>query len=210
MKNTKSLLFVLTALFCLTLVFPPTSNAQRRDYLTDEEIELVRDANEIDKRIEVLVKAIDRRLLVINNDTTQEKQLKKDSDKWGALPSGTKTELLSDISSILQKAIDDIDDLAARKNMNEKLLQNTSDENETDTETRRVLKTNDQKFPSAVHNLADASRKYLPILETLGANAGNEKEKGVILRAIESCNMIIEASAQVQKPESKKKKNKGN
>lgn len=210
MKNTKSLLFVLTAFFCLTLIFPPMSNAQRRDYLTDEEIELVRDANEIDKRIEVLVKAIDRRFLVINNDTTQEKQLKKDSDKWGALPSGTKTDLLSDISYILQKAIDDIDDLVARKNMNEKLLQNTSDENETDTETRRILKTNDQKFPAAVHNLADASRKYLPILETFGANAGNEKEKGVILRAIESCNMIIEASAQVQKPESKKKKNKGN
>ncbi len=210
MKNTKSLLFVLTALFCLTLIFPPTSNSQRRDYLTDEEIELVRDANEIDKRIDVLVKAIDRRLLVINNDTTQEKQLKKDSDKWGALPSGTKIELLSDISNILQKAIDDIDDLAARKSLNDKLMQVDTDD-EIQAEAKRVLKTNDQKFPLAVHNLADASRKYLPILETFGANAGNEKEKGVILRAIESCNMIIEASAQVQKPESKKKKkNKGN
>lgn len=210
MKNTKSLLFVLTALFCLTLVFPPASNAQRRDYLTDEEIELVRDANEIDRRIDVLVKAIDRRLLVINNDTTQEKQLKKDSDKWGELPTGTKTELLSDISNILQKAIDDIDDLASRKELNEKVLQGTA-ENDVDEDTKRIIKTNDQKFPAAVHNLADASRKYLPILETFGANAGNEKEKGVILRAIESCNMIIEASAQVQKPEpKKKKKNKGN
>lgn len=209
MKYTKSLLFVLTALFCLTLIFPQTSNAQRRDYLTDEEIELVRDANEIDKRIGVLVKAIDRRLLVINNDPTQEKQLKKDSEKWGELPSGTKTELLSDISNILQKAIDDIDDLAARKGVNEKLLEGKT-ENDSDEETKRLLKANDTKFPAAVHNLADASRKYLPILETFGANADNEKEKGVILKAIESCNMIIEASAQVQKPESKKKKNKGN
>jgi len=209
MNYTKSLLFVLTALFCLTLIFPQPSNAQRRDYLTDEEIELVRDANEIDKRIGVLVKAIDRRLMIINNDPTQEKQLKKDSEKWGELPSGTKTELLSDISNILQKAIDDIDDLAARKSLNDKLLQTTV-ETDTDIEAKRVLKANDQKFPAAVHNLADASRKYLPILETFGANAANEKEKGVILRAIESCNMIIEASAQVQKPESKKKKNKGN
>lgn len=209
MKKSKYIFFALVALLCAAVIFPPASNAQRRDYLTDAEIELVRDANEIDKRIDVLVKAIDRRLLVINNDTTQEKQLKKDAEKWGELPSGTKTELLSDISGILQKAIDDIDDLFARKSLNEKLMKVTT-ENDTEEEAKRVLKSNDQKFPLAVHNLADASRKYLPLLESFGASAANEKEKGAILRAIESCNAIIEASAQVQKPETKKKKNKGN
>lgn len=210
MKNTKILLFSLITLFCFTLVFPQNSNAQRRDYLTDAEIELVRDANEIDKRIDVLVKAIDRRFLVVNKDNSQAKQVEKDSDKWGELPEGTKTELLSDISSLLQKAIDDIDDLASRKSMNEKLLQNSSEENLTDEETKRVIKANDKKFPTAVHSLADASRKYLPMLEALEANPTNEKERGAILKAIESCNMIIEASAQIQRPETKKKKNKGN
>ncbi len=210
MRNFKLFFVSLCAVICLTSVFSQYATAQSRDYLTEQEIELVRDANEIDLRINVLVKAIDRRLLVINKDTTQEKQLKKDSDKWGELPTGTKTELLSDISNLLQKAIDDIDDLASRKSMNDKLLQNTTEENETDTETKRLLKTNDKKFPTAVHNLADASRKYLPILQTFENNATDEKERGVILRAIESCNMIIEASAQVQRPETNKKKNKGN
>lgn len=210
MKNFKILLFSLVTLFCFTLVLPQTANAQRRDYLTDAEIELVRDANEIDKRIDVLVKAIDRRFLVINNDTSQSKQIEKDSEKWGELPTGTKTELLSDISGILQKAIDDIDDLASRKSMNEKLLQNTSEENQTDEETKRVIKANNKKFPTAVHNLADASRKYLTMLETLEAGPTNDRERGSILKAMESCNMIIEASTQIQKPETKKKKNKGN
>ncbi len=60
-KKLKFALFALTTLFCLTLLLPAAANAQRRDYLTDEEIELVRDAQEIDKRIGVLTKAIDRR-----------------------------------------------------------------------------------------------------------------------------------------------------
>jgi len=47
-----------TAFFCLTLLFPAAAKAQRRDYLSNEEIELVRDAQEIDLRIEVLTKAI--------------------------------------------------------------------------------------------------------------------------------------------------------
>lgn len=203
----KFIFFTLTALFCLTLFFPTESNAQRRDYFTDAEIELVRDANEIDDRIEVLTKAIDRRFLVINNDASQEKQLKKDSDKWGELPTGTRLELLSDVSKILQKAIDDIEDLAARKSMNDKLLENKA-ENDQDENTQRIIKTNDKKFPTAVHNLADASRKYLPMLETLKSNTTDQKEIGALLRSIESCNLIIEGSSQVQKPVSKKKKSK--
>lgn len=201
-------MFILTAVFGSIFIFSQSANAQRRDYLTEAEIELVRDANEIDKRIEVLVKAIDRRLLVINNDTSQQKQIQKDIDKWGELPTGSRFQLLGDISGLLQKAIDDIDDLASRKSMNDKLLQNSSEENMTDEETKRVIKANDKKFPTAVHNLADASRKYLPILQAFGESSTDEKEKGVILRSIESCNMIIEASTQIAKPETKKKKSK--
>lgn len=209
MKTTKYLFFSLAIILCSFVLFSTEAKAQR-DFLTEAEIELVRDANEIDKRIEVLVKAIERRFLVINKDDSQSKQVQKDSDKWGELPEGTRTELLADISGLLQKAIDDIDDLAARKSMNDKLLQNTSEENDADAETKRIIKTNDKKFPTAVHNLADASRKYLPILEKMEETAEDEKERGIILRSIESCQMIIEASTQVAKPEGKKKKNKGN
>jgi hypothetical protein len=209
MKTTKFLLFTLSVAFCMTLIFPEISNAQRRDYFTDEEIELIRDANEIDLRINVLVKAIDRRFSVINNDNSQEKQTKKDSAKWGELPTGTRLQLFSDIANILQKAIDDLEDLAARQSMNEKLLKNTGDSDE-DQENARVLRTNNKKFPLAVHNLADASRKFEPMLEAALENTTDEREKGAILRALESCNLVIEGSSQIAKPASNKKNKKRN
>ena len=53
----------------------PTAQTQVRDHLTEKEDELVREFQEIDKRIEIYVKAADRRLLVlINPNTTQKKK----------------------------------------------------------------------------------------------------------------------------------------
>ncbi len=177
----KFTLYALTAFFCLTLFFPASANAQRRDYLTDEEIELVRDAQEINLRINVLTKAIDRRFLVINNNASQSKQVKKDTEKWGELPTGSRSQLLWNIERILQKAIDDIDDVAAHN------------------------KTNSEFFPKAVFKLTDSCQSYIPQLKTLFDSSKDEKEKGSILGAIDSCNQIIEASAKVPKEEKKKK-----
>lgn len=179
--------------------------AQVRDYFTEAEIELVRDANEIDKRIDVLTKAIDRRFLVIEKDTSQDKQVKKDEGKWGELPSGTRAELLSDIARILQKAIDDIDDLVARKEMNEKLKKGEV-KDDLDKITQSILRKNDERFPMAVHNLADAARRYLPKLESLGNGEIDQRERGAIDRSVESCEAIIEASDRVPKPTGKSKK----
>jgi hypothetical protein len=108
MNHSNLKLTILTAIFCIALIFPLNSQAQRRDYLTEAEIELVRDAQEPDLRITVLTKAIDRRLAVIKNQTPKEKEI------WGELPKGTRTELLLDIERLLQKAIDDIDEAATR------------------------------------------------------------------------------------------------
>jgi hypothetical protein len=205
-QSIKIFIFATALFFSVTFLLPANTNAQRRDYFTVEEIELVRDANEIDLRIAVLIRAIERRMLVVNNDTSQSKQVTKDEGKWGALPTGTRLELLSDISKIFEKAIDDIDDLADRQAMNSKTLKGTV-ENEVDQDTQRVLKANEKKFPLAVHNLADASRRLLPLFETLKNNSKDEKEIGVLLKSIESCEMIIEASAQVARPVDKKGKN---
>lgn len=200
--------FFLAPFFILTLFFPGVSKAQSRDYLTDEEIELVRNSQEIDKRIDVLIKAIDRRMAVLTNQNWQPS--KKEADKWGELPSGSKSELLWDISRILQKAIDDIDDLVSRQGIDDKVL-GSDRKDELDDETSRIIKTNKKNFAAAVHNLADASQRYLPTLENLLKTTTDKKEQGLIYGATESCNMIIEASAKVDKPESdKKKKNKGN
>ncbi len=175
MKNKLKIFLLLTAFFACSQVFSPDGvHAQRRDNLTDKEIELVRDAQQIDLRMKIFVKAIDRRLLVINNDASQAKQVEKDIDTWGELPTGKRGELFGDIARILDEAISKIDDVA-------------------------VHDMKSDFFPSAVHILADGAQKFLPELQNQLAKAADEKEKGAILNAVEFCNQIIEASAKVKR-----------
>lgn len=183
-EKLKAAVYFMTALFCLTLFFPASANAQRRDYLTDEEIELTRDAQQIDLRIGVLTKAIDRRFLVLNNDNSQAKRVEKDLESWGELPKGSRAALVWDIEQILQKAIDDIDDVAAHTKMDEKF------------------------FPKAIFALNDSCQSYLPKFKALLDSATDEKEKGSILGAVDNCKQIIEASAKVPKVEPKENKKK--
>src|ERR1700687_4047538 len=58
--------------------------AQTRDHLTDQETELVRFYQELDKRIDVFIKAIDRRFAIINGMAPPpSKKLLKDEPEWG-------------------------------------------------------------------------------------------------------------------------------
>lgn len=184
----KFTIYALTAFFLLATFLPASANAQKRDYLTDEEIELVSDAQEIDLRIDVLTKAIDRRFLVLNGDASQAKQIEKDIDKWGELPKGSRAQLLSDIAKILQKAVDDIDDLASREGgMDSKL------------------------FPKAVHKLADAAQKYQTQFKAELDKVKDEKARGSLLNSLDLCASIIEASSKLPKePTKEEKKKKGN
>src|SRR5881397_2232648 len=102
----------------LCLMVAPTF-AQSRDHLTDPETELVREYQQLDKRIEVFIKAIDRRFAIING-TARLTAKKKDKDKedWGELPKGTRAELLDDIAGILDEAINNIDDVSRRDEKN--------------------------------------------------------------------------------------------
>lgn len=173
-KNFSATAFCLS-LFAIVCLFSALSaSAQRRDHLTEKEIEVVRDVQEIDRRMEVFIKAVDRRFLVLNNDSSQTKQIEKDLEKWGELPTGTRQELLSDIEKIIEEAISKIDDVAAR-DMNSDL------------------------FPIAVHTLADGAKKFIPQLKMQYDKAETEKEKGAIIGAIEECEEIIAASAKVKR-----------
>lgn len=181
--NLRLTFYFLAACFCLTLFFPSQANAQRRDYLTEAEIELVRDAQAIDQRISVLTKAIDRRFAVLKNDTS--KFSDKETGKWGELPKGSRFQLLLDVEKILQKAVDDIDDVASR-NMDSKL------------------------FPKAMSKLTASCQEYLPQFKTFLDSSKDEKERGAILGSIDNCNAIIEASAKVPKEPTKEEKKKKN
>ena len=108
-------LFAFTTVCCVAI----NVHAQSREHLTTQEIDLVKEAQILDKRIDVFIKAMDRRLLAINGTTpANAKQLKKDAEKWGELPSGSRADLVSDIAKILDEAITNIDDVSARDERN--------------------------------------------------------------------------------------------
>ena len=99
--------------------FIAQATAQQRDHLTQQEVDLVKEAQILDKRIDVFIKAADRRMMVINGSAgANTKQLKKDSEQWGELPTGSRAELVSDIAKILDEAITNIDDVSARDERN--------------------------------------------------------------------------------------------
>lgn len=175
-KINPKIIFLL-AVFCAALVFPSLAKAQRRDYLTEAEVELVRDAQEIDLRIEVLTKAVSRRIAAVKKETP------KESDKWGELPTGTNLELFIDIQKILQKAVDDIDDVASRSGGTDSPL-----------------------FPKAVHKFADACQEFKPQFKNFLDLATTEKERGALLTSNDLCDQVIEASTRVPKVVDKKKK----
>ena len=159
-----------------------SANAQSRDYFTPEEVELIRDAQQIDQRVEVLAKTIDRRFAVLKIDVGGSKTTGKD---WGELPTGTRVELLSDIRNILQKAIDDIDNLAARP-----------DSMVVDPDAghdKKKQKGYAELFPKAVKSLAAAARRYEPALKQALDTTKDEHEKGLISDSIDLCEEIIAA-----------------
>jgi len=186
MKTRFSKAAALLPLLILALAF--TAFGQRRDYLSDSEIELVRDAQEIDQRVTVLTMAIDRRLTAL--DLASVDKSKKYGEKWGDAPTGSRLELLTDVKSLLQKAIDDIDDASSHESENA--------EN----------KVSGTLFPKAVHVLADAAERYRPAFRSALDSAKDEKEKGIILASIDFCDQIIEASAKLPKETAKPDKKK--
>lgn len=116
---TRTLLALLCVLFIGSSFASHASTPQKRDHLTQQEVDLVKEAQVLDKRIDVFIKAAERRLMVISGSSAANaKQLKKDSERWGELPTGSRAELVSDIARILDEAITNIDDVSARDERN--------------------------------------------------------------------------------------------
>lgn len=155
----------------LSLVAFSVNSYAQRDQLTDKEQNLVREAQELPKRTEVFIKAIDRRMLVISvgAQAAAAKQSKKELELWGEMPTGTRAELFSDIARILDEAITNIDDAAER------------------SPKSPLLKPSLQK-------LNDAATRLLPQLTALRSNAADGDERERLEQAIENAQAIIEAA----------------
>jgi hypothetical protein len=162
-------------------------NNPRRDHLTEQEADLVREAQELDKRTDVFIRAAERRLQAVNGTpavvAVPSKQAQKELDKWGPLPKGTRSELLGDFAKILDEAINNIDDVAAR-----------------DAKNPLVQK--------ALRRLASAVNDFLPQITTLRAQARDGEELAALEDALDNMQQITEAAKRLPPPTETKDKNK--
>ena len=182
--------FSATIIFVAVLtIFGIKAHAQHRDYMSDEEIELIRDAQDIDLRVDTLSMMIDRRFTALGTDAGGAKVKPKNAYKLGPEPTGTRLQLYHDIRQLLQKAADDIDDIAGRNDISQK--QNRME---------GIL------FPKAVRSLAASAARYLPLLETAGSNTDDRMLSGTIAKAIELCELIMESAKKLPPEPTKEEK----
>jgi hypothetical protein len=187
--------FLLAALACLLFVsfthtcFPLSAKTSSltqaaRDHLTPPEADLVREEQSLERRTNVFIKAIERRLLVLTDpNAAASKLVQKDQEKWGELPKGTRPELLSDIAKILDEATTNIDNVSQRDAKNPLLVK-------------------------SLRNLSEASTRFLAQLTAMRAAAQSDDEREAIAQAIDNAQSIIAAAAKLPLDEGKGKKAK--
>lgn len=183
--SARSSILLLTVSLIFTLAAPVEMRAvQARDHLTEQEVELVRNAQVLDKRIDVFIKAADRRMLVLNGvDATNTKQLKKDAESWGELPTGTRAEIIGDIARIFDEAITNIDDVSSRDEKN-------------------------PLIPKALRSLAAAVTRIVDQLKPLEAQAKSDSEISSFDQLVANAESIIQAANKLPPPVEKKEKSK--
>lgn len=176
------------ALLLSSVILLPSSastlDLQSRDHLTTQEQDLVKDTQVLDKRIEVFIKAAERRLLALQGvDATSAKQLKKDAEKWGELPTGSRTELVHDIARILDEAITNIDDVSARDERN-------------------------PLIPKALRKLAAEATIIVERLRPLQSQAKGAAEISSFESLMENVESILQAAQKLPPPAEKRDKNR--
>ena len=179
--SNKRFIRLATGLAALLLCVAALVGAQtrRRDHLTPEEADRVREAQLIDERAKVFAKAGERRFLALTDPAAAtSKEAVKDVEKWGEFPKGGRAELLGDLAGLLDEAINNIDGAAERK-------------------------PDDKLLPKAIRALAAACKRWQPALEALRPMVKGP-EKFALEEALEYAQSIIEAESKLP-PEEKKK-----
>src|SRR5678816_3217797 len=170
----------------LSTAFVARAATPQRDHLTPQEVDLVKEAQILDKRIDVFIKAAERRLMVINNSATANaKQLKKDSEKWGELPTGSRAELIGDIARIFDEAITNIDDVSTRDERN-------------------------PLIPKSLRKLATAVNTIMAQLKPLSSDAKSDAEIASFELLHEDAQSILEAANKLPPEVVDKKAQKNN
>ena len=168
--------FCLLALVMLFPLLPARAAAQQREHLTPQEVERVRDAQALDRRMDVFIRAAQRRMAALVNPQAPAAPSRRDLEQWGELPASTRAQLLSDLVKIFEEAITNIDDVGAR------------------TPQSNLL-------PRAVRKLADAANAMLPQLLPLRDSVPEQSERAALEHLLESLQEIIEASRRAPSPQ---------
>ena len=163
----RAFLAPLTLLMTLSLAAPVLVRAQR-EHLTPEEVELVRDNQELDKRTAVFIRAAERRVLALTDPAGAERGAAKDKEKWGEVK-GTRAQLLYDVAHILEEAVVNIDDVHQRS-----------------PESALLRK--------ALYSLSEAAARLVPQLTPLRENIADGPERDQLERAIETAEEIVAAA----------------
>jgi len=182
--NARASLIVVTG-FLLMLSLPQATSAfQGRDHFTPQEVDLIKDTQILDKRIEVFIRAADRRVLVLTGTAAGDaKQLKKDAEKWGELPAGNPGELISDIARIFDEAITNIDDVSARDEKN-------------------------PLIPKALRRLAAAASRIVDQVKPLSTRSSSPTEASSFDQLMENADSIVQAAGKLPPEVAKKGKSK--
>ncbi|HZH31553.1 MAG TPA: hypothetical protein VEY11_12390 [Pyrinomonadaceae bacterium] len=153
---------------------------QRREHLTEQETDLVRDTQELDRRVALFAKIAERRVAAVTGAAAAQPPSAKDLEKWGELPKGTRAQLFGDLARILDEAINNIDDVAARS-------------------------PNSSLVPKAVRRLAETSARILPQLASLRTDAAAENEREALEQVIDNLEQVLDAAKKLPADTSEKK-----
>jgi hypothetical protein len=160
-----------------------TNFAQSDDYLTEEEDDFVRLAQEPDQRIKVFMKIIDRRLKALTGETLAaedkkaQKNLEEENRKWGVLPK-------LDRVGYLKHYILAIDEAMAK-------LEDAYERNPKATTLTKALK-----------NLLESTNEHLKIFHSLESLVKTEQEKSLLSDAIEKATLAHKGAEDGLKPKS--------
>ncbi|HKG20480.1 MAG TPA: hypothetical protein VKC34_01160 [Blastocatellia bacterium] len=137
------------------------------DYMTEEEDDLVRQAQKADDRIKVFMKIADRRLDALAGNgadsqlNSEDKKAREKADKevrnWGALPKLTRVQLLQHYTRTIDEAMAKLEDAHERNPKSSAL-------------------------PKALVTLRDATERQLQVLRSLETGVKGESE-GLALKA---------------------------
>jgi hypothetical protein len=166
MNHAAHLRVTATLILTLASLFPINALAQGREHLTPEEIEFIREAQQLDMRTSVFIKAAERRLLLIIDANS--KPGEKDKGDWGEIK-GTRSQLLRDVFKIYDEAIVNIDDAALR-----------------DPKSALLVKS--------LGMLAGAATRLLPRIAPIRESAQTVGEREAVDEVIEKAQEIIAAA----------------